>query len=125
METLLETLNTTREETISLHYGAAAAELKEMVKKEPLRKLFHIKAGCVSEEITNEIAHRFNSGGVKTTPYKSGMLSTQHYLSVDVSLPENLVHPETVKEEVVATVELPIETKVPEETEEVKSVESS
>jgi hypothetical protein len=99
MATLLETLNTTREETISLHYGAAAAELKDMVKKEPLRKLFYIKAGCVSEEITNEISHRFNAGGVNSTPSKGGIVSTQYYLTVDVTLPDNLIHPEDKKEE--------------------------
>ena len=126
METLLETLNTTREETISLHYGAATAELKEMVKKEPLRTLFIIRAGCVSEEITFEIARRFTSGGVKTTACKGGFVSTQHYLTVDVSLPEHLVQPETKEDEPVS--ELPVELKIVEEVklaEEVATTESA
>lgn len=99
MASLLETLNTIREDTISLHYGASAAELRDMVRKEPLRKVFYIKAGCVSEEITNEISRRFNLGGVHATPCKGGIVSTQYYLTVDVTLPENLIHSEDKKEE--------------------------
>lgn len=97
MATLLETLNTSREETISKHYGAATAELKEKITAEPLKTVFHIYSGCVSKEITNEIAHRFNAGGVKATPQKGGVVSTQYYLTVEVDLPEVLVHPEEVE----------------------------
>lgn len=99
MATLLDTLNTSREETISKHYGAATAELKEKITAEPLKTVFHIYSGCVSKEITNEIAHRFNAGGVKATACKGGVVSTQYYLTVEVALPQELVHPEEKKEE--------------------------
>lgn len=92
MATLLETLNTSREETISKHYGAATAELKEKITAEPLKTVFNIYSGCVSKEITTEISHRFNAGGVKATECKGGVVSTQYYLTVEVALPQTLVH---------------------------------
>jgi hypothetical protein len=99
MATLLDTLNTTREEQISKHYGAATAELKDKIESEPLKTQFSIYSGCVSKEITSEIAHRFNIGGLKAVINKTGIVSTQYYLTVNVSLPENLVHPVEEKEE--------------------------
>lgn len=97
MTTLLESLNTTREETIAKHYGAAAAELKDKITTEPLKTTFHIYAGCVSKEVSAEIAHRLNVGGLTATVCKSGLVSTQYYLTVEIELPENLVHPEEIK----------------------------
>jgi len=92
MPNLLETLNISREETILKHHGAAVAELKSRIESEPLRTEFYIYSGCVSEEITKEIAHRLNNGGVKAVPSKSGTLIVKHYLTVSVELPEQLVH---------------------------------
>lgn len=92
MASLLESINTTREETIATHYGAAVAELQAKVKEEPLKTTFHIYAGCVSRKITDEIAHRFDAGGLKAVVETSGLISSSYYLTVDVSLPENLVH---------------------------------
>lgn len=92
MSTLLDVMNSTREETISTHYGAASAELTEKIKLEPLRTTFHIYAGCVSKDVANEIACRFNRGGVKAIVGKTGMISTQYFLTVEVNLPENLHH---------------------------------
>jgi len=99
MATLLETLNTTREETLAKHYKAATTELDEKLKEEPLKTTFHIYAGCVSKDVTHEIAYRINSGGAKATVCKTGLVSTQYYLNVEVTLPEYLVHPEEKKEE--------------------------
>lgn len=98
MTSLLVTLNTTREETISTHYDAAVAELKDKIKAEPLKTVFHIYAGCVSEKITAEIAHRLNNTGIKATLGRSGIFTTGYYLTVDVSLPETLVHEEKKEE---------------------------
>jgi hypothetical protein len=99
MANLLETLNTSREETISKHYGAAFAELKGLVEAEPLKTEFNIYAGCVSDLITKEISRRLEAGGVKSTVRKSGVVTTQYYLNVKVDLPENLRLPEEKKEE--------------------------
>lgn len=107
METLLETLNITREEQINKHYAAATAELKEKIADQPLKTTFQIYSGCISKEITAEIAHRFNAGGVKTTANEYGLLSSGYYLTVDISLPEALIHPEEVQK--VETVEERVE----------------
>lgn len=98
MATLLDTLNVVRENKISTHYGAASAELKDKIERDPLKTVFHIYAGCVSKEVTNEIAFRFNSGGLKATPGISGVVSTRYFLTVEVDLPEILVHPEQGEE---------------------------
>lgn len=98
MAALLETLNITREETISDHYGAASAELKHKIQAEPLRTTFNIFSGCVSKEITTEISHRFNAAGLKTNIVKSGIVSTTYSLSVEVALPEHLLHAQEKEE---------------------------
>ena len=92
MTTLLDTLNITREETLSLHYRAAMTELQEHIKNKPLTTKYDIFSGCVSFDIATEIAHRFNSKGVKTTLNKTGLLKTTYYLTIDLSLPDNLTH---------------------------------
>jgi len=92
MATLLENINTARETTISSHYSAAVAELEEKVKFEPLKTSFLIYAGCVSEDVTLEIAHRFNAGGVKATPAKSGLVSTKWHIVAEPTLPVHLIH---------------------------------
>jgi hypothetical protein len=115
MESLLETVNITREEQINKHYAAATAELKEKIADHPLKTTFHIYSGCISREITAEIAHRFNAGGVKTTANEYGILTSNYYLTVDISLPEALVHPEQVQkpeiveEKVEVTIEVTTE----------------
>ena len=101
MATLLETINATREETISKHYAAAKAQFEEQVKSAPLKTEFCIYAGCVSDNITEEIAHRFSAGGVNATVVKAGWVSHPH-LIVKTSLPQDLIHEkpeEEVKEE--------------------------
>jgi len=50
----------TRERTITTAYNAAVAELKSLIEKNPFQTTFNISAGCVSEEMTEEIARRFN-----------------------------------------------------------------
>ena len=108
----LENINIARENTITTHYSAAVAELEEKIKDEPLKTTFHIYAGCISKDVTNEIAHRFNQGGIKAVPTKGGFFVTQWYLTVETSLPVHLVHEEVkpkeeeVKEEV--TPETPV-----------------
>jgi hypothetical protein len=99
MTTLVDTLNTTRENTISLHYDAALTELKEKVKNEPLRTNFHIRAGCVSDEESVEITRRLNANGIKAAYVPKGFFSSR-FIDVTVSLPPSLV---TEDEKVEAT----------------------
>lgn len=87
---LLDTLNASREETIVKHYGAASAELQEKIKSEPLRTSFQISAGCVSKDVTDEIARRFNDSGIDATSH-GGFFRTYFYVKVKVSLPSHLV----------------------------------
>ena len=96
--TPLETLNSSREETITKHYNAAFAELQEKIQKEPLRSSFQISAGCIDKDIANEIARRFERGNIKAEYRCGGFFFTHHYLNVEVSLPEHLVpKPQTVE----------------------------
>jgi len=97
----LENINTARENTIATHYAASIAELEEKVKNEPLKTSFHIYAGCVSKDVTQEIAHRFNQGGIKATPVKGGFFTTQWYITVETTLPGHLIHEEIKPEEKV------------------------
>ena len=59
---LLSTIiNNKREHTISLNYNTALAELCQMVECSPYQCTFSISAGCISSEITHQIAKRFNN----------------------------------------------------------------
>jgi hypothetical protein len=92
MSSLIETINNTREDILSLHHGAALAELKDKIKNDPLKTHYYVYSGCISNDIANEISHRFNKGGIKTIVCKYGIISTQYYLSIDLSLPNDLKH---------------------------------
>lgn len=89
MSSLIEEINNTREETISFYYGAALAELKDKIRSEPFQTEFYIYSGCVSKEITKEIASRFNKEGLKVTICKRGIFITQYYLKIEISLSGN------------------------------------
>lgn len=99
--TILETLNTSREQTIAGHYGAAFAELQEKIKADPLSTRFDISAGCVSSKITKEIARRLVTGGINVTATTThyGVWGRSYSLTVEVALPSHLVPPEPVKVE--------------------------
>ena len=107
----LENINTAREHTIATHYSASIAELEEKVKNEPLKTSFHIYAGCVSKDVTQEIAHRFNTVGIKATPTKGGFFTTQWYITVETTLPSHLVH-EKIKVEEKPTEEIKVEERI-------------
>lgn len=111
MATLLDNINIAREATIAIHYSAAVAELEEKAKNEPLKTKFHIYAGCVSEDVTTEIAHRFNQGGIKANVVKGGIFTTQWYITAETALPSHLVHEEAKVDQEVPVTE---EVKVPE-----------
>jgi hypothetical protein len=85
---LLEQLNTTREQTIDTHYRAAIAELSEKVKAKPFDTAFTVSSGCPSKVVGEEIARRFTTGGVLTV-CTSGVSS--YYLTVTLDLPEYLI----------------------------------
>lgn len=90
----LDTLNTSREQTIAEHYGAAFAQLQEKIKSDPLETRFVITAGCVSNKVTEEIARRLREGGVNVTCVHtvSGImkLTRTRSITVDVELPSHL-----------------------------------
>ena len=90
MNTDLSMLNKIREETISRHYRAAYTELKEKIQEEPLKSNFSIYSGCISSDITTEIAKRFNNGNIKAIVCKNGILRICYYLDVTVKLPGEL-----------------------------------
>ena len=98
MATVTDTINNTREATITLHYSASLAELTEKAKNEPLRTNFHIRAGCVSDDISNEITRRLVANGVKAEYVPKGFFSTR-YIDVTISLPASLVREEVKSEQ--------------------------
>jgi hypothetical protein len=91
---LLETLNLSREDTIARHYRAATAQLKQIITSDPLVSKVTITAGCISEDVTKEIAYRFNNQGLKSTVNVSGLITRSYYLDVEIPLPESLTHNE-------------------------------
>ena len=78
MTTLCDIIANTREDTIEANYNAAIEQINSLVAASPFETTFTITAGCISQEMTKEIAKRFNNGGIKSivTPqggmYKSG-----------------------------------------------------
>lgn len=83
MTTLLYTWANTKEEVLRLHYEAAKGELYEKVKAEPMRTNFHIRAGCVSDEVAEEIVKRFDKDGLITSLVPAGIFRSRY---VDVKL---------------------------------------
>lgn len=88
METIIETLNKSRESVINTHYSAAIMEIKEKVEAEPLRETFEIYSGCPSDLIAEAVSKRLNADGLQTTVSPSTMVK-QCYLKVKIDLPEN------------------------------------
>jgi len=90
MSSILETVNNKREETISKHFDAALEDLQTQIQATPLQTKFYVYAGCVSGDITKEIANRFVKGNVKATANSSGLITSSWYLTIDIELPESL-----------------------------------
>ena len=83
---LADVINETRETTITNSYNAAIAQIKNMVEKNPFQTTFTVTAGCVSGEMTNELAKRFDHGGVKAIVQESGLMSTGHSIIITCPL---------------------------------------
>jgi hypothetical protein len=96
---LLTEMNNLRNEKIESHYLAAKMELSDLVNKNPYQTVFYITAGCLSEPITKELAHRFTSEGVDTKPMIGGIFVSSYYLEVTIDLPQELVHQQEQEEE--------------------------
>lgn len=92
---LLTEMNNLRNEKIERHYLAAKMELSDQVNSNPYQTKFYITAGCVSEPITKELAHRFTSEGVDTVAKVGGIFISNYYLEVTIDLPVELVHEES------------------------------
>lgn len=87
--TKISHISTLLENTIATHYLAAKAELEEKIRDKPLENIFYIYSGCISEDVTREISHRFTTGCVKVSPVR-GWLSW--YIIVKTTLPVNIIH---------------------------------
>jgi hypothetical protein len=80
-----------REETIAANYNAAISQVKELVGNNPFQTTFTVTAGCVSQEMTREIAKRFNVGGiVKAIVQQGGVVSCSH--SILLTCPLNSIY---------------------------------
>ena len=118
--TLLDTINNIRETTIASHYNAAVADLQDKIKNNPLQTKFIIYSGCVSEEISHEIASRIQTANITATVQTYGFFTTTYYLEIEVALPASLIR--DVKVEEVKTEDLKVEEEVKEETKPVTAV---
>ncbi|HSW77047.1 MAG TPA: hypothetical protein VLG50_08365 [Candidatus Saccharimonadales bacterium] len=80
-------INATREETICNNYNAAVAQIKNLVEKNPFQTSFKVDAGCISSEMTNEIARRFNQGGIKAAVSENGIVTSGWNIHITCPLP--------------------------------------
>jgi len=81
MSNLADIIYNTREETITAFYNGAIEQIKNLVATNPFQTTFTITAGCVSHEMTTEIAKRFNMGGVKAIVQQGGMVTAYSILT--------------------------------------------
>jgi hypothetical protein len=89
----ISTICDIREKTISCHFNAAFEQLKSMVEKEPLQTIFKVTEGCVSKEVTDELAFRLSKDKYIATARSTGFyFLTTYYLEVNMPLPEKLIH---------------------------------
>ena len=102
MESLVDTVDNLREETLALHTSTAFAELKAYIKSEPLKTKFFIYAGCISKDVATEIAHRFTVGNGYIATVCTKTLSSTVYLEITIPLSKNLIHEETIPEVVIS-----------------------
>lgn len=101
MTTILDKLNIVRIATITEHYDAAVTELKAKITAEPLRTAFKLFSGCPSFDVADEVACRLTAENIKADVVPAGWFVGKLHLSVQLSLPEQLL---SKKEEVVASV---------------------
>lgn len=60
MNSVFDIITDTRELTIKCHYNSACEQIRCMVEKNPFETTFIITSGCISKDITHEIARRIN-----------------------------------------------------------------
>lgn len=100
-DTLANTINTLRDETLALHYELAFNKLKELVVQSPMQTVFHIYDGCISKEVATEIAHRFSVGNGYKAVVCTAFISRTVYLEVTMPLPQHLIHETAIETKVV------------------------
>jgi hypothetical protein len=96
MTSLLDTLNTIREENIIPHVDAAKEELKTKVAKEPCGTRFFIYAGCPTDEIGLEVAQRLKDEGLQAE-YVDGTFYRHACISIAIPKADE-IKPEEIKE---------------------------
>ena len=78
---LIDHLHSLRREVIGIHYDAAKAELEEKRKADESINISTIKAGCINQGMTNEIAYRMRQDGINATANYS--MWSGYYIGVD------------------------------------------
>ena len=64
-----------REQSVLACLNAAIEQIKDLVETNPFQTTFNIFSGCVSLEMTNEIARRFNMNkGIRAIVQQNGMM---------------------------------------------------
>lgn len=84
-QTLLEILNSQREEIISKKYELAVSELKSKLAIDPLGKEFIIYNGVETPELAIELAARFVNDGIKAVVRATGIFTTSHHLVINLN----------------------------------------
>lgn len=88
---LADLIQNTRDEAISICYNAAVEQIKSFVHNNPFQTTFTVTAGCISAEMSTEIAKRFNIGGVvKAIVQQGGVVSCSHSILLTCPLYEDL-----------------------------------
>ena len=92
MASLVDNLNSKREDVLSHNYNLAVAQVHDEIENNPFKTEFIITSGCTDKNVLEEVCRRFNAGGVKATVYDNGsMLKSLWCLKVDLPLPESLI----------------------------------
>ena len=92
MASLVDNLNSKREDVLSHNYNLAVAQVHDEIENNPFKTEFIITSGCADKNVLEEVCRRFNAGGVKAIVYDNGsMLKSLWCLKVDFPLSECLI----------------------------------
>lgn len=101
-QSLISTINSLREETISSHYQAALQELKDKAKQDPLKTEFVICSNVtMSFEMTEEIVRRLIKDNKCDASINKGFFNFTPSILVKVPLPDTIGKKEEIKVEEV------------------------
>ena len=83
MKKTINKLTDTREILIGVEYNKAKAELKQQMRNKPLETTYIITAGCINEDVTEELSRRFLLDGVNACYMCYGFFNSP-YLKVTI-----------------------------------------